>query len=79
MQNKLIFFIRLIKLSFQFSAYASDDGVLTNDMIMVEVQNAVKQHEHKASWQTVEEAKKQILEASKPRSIPLDYPKGSPS
>lgn len=63
----------------QFAAYASDDGVLTNDMIMTEVQNAVKQHEHKASWQTIEEAKKQILEASKPRAIPLDYPKGSPS
>ncbi|PRD24208.1 UNVERIFIED_CONTAM: atad3 [Trichonephila clavipes] len=64
-------FVKII-FAFQFSAYASDDGVLTHDMIMVEVRNSIKQHEHKASWQTIEEAKKQILEASRPRAIPLD-------
>ncbi|XP_054717945.1 ATPase family AAA domain-containing protein 3-like [Uloborus diversus] len=71
----------IVKLAsaWQFAAYASDTGLLTKEMIMTEVQNAVKQHEHKASWQTIEETKKQILEASRPRAIPLEYPKASPS
>ena len=43
-------------------------------MIMAEVQNSVKQHEHKARWQTIEEAKKQILETSTPRSIEYTKP-----
>ncbi|XP_055946210.1 ATPase family AAA domain-containing protein 3-B-like [Argiope bruennichi] len=69
----------IVKLAsaWQFAAYASDDGLLTHDMVMAEVRNAIKQHEHKASWLTTEEAKKQILEASIPRAIPLDYKSSS--
>ncbi|KFM56659.1 ATPase family AAA domain-containing protein 3-A, partial [Stegodyphus mimosarum] len=65
--------------AWQFAAYASDDGVLTEDMVMSEVRNAIKQHEYKASWQTIEEAKKQILEASVSRAIPLEYPQAPAS
>ncbi|XP_035206555.1 ATPase family AAA domain-containing protein 3-A-like [Stegodyphus dumicola] len=71
----------LMKLAsaWQFAAYASDDGVLTEDMVMSEVRNAIKQHEYKASWQTIEEAKKQILEGSVSRAIPLEYPQAPAS
>ncbi|XP_015922025.1 ATPase family AAA domain-containing protein 3 [Parasteatoda tepidariorum] len=71
----------IVKLAsaWQFAAYASDDGVLTKDMVMKAVENALKQHQDKAKWQTTEEAKKQVLDASTPRAIPLEYPKSSPS
>ncbi|GAB6032217.1 ATPase, AAA [Chamberlinius hualienensis] len=43
----------------QKSAYASDNGLLTESMIMDSVMDAVKQHKVKLSWQSEEESRKQ--------------------
>lgn len=44
---------------------------------MTEAQNAVRQHEHKATWFTIEEAKKQVIDTTVPRNIPLNFSKPS--
>lgn len=51
--------------------------MLTQERVMTEVQNAVRSHQQVAKWHTAEEARKQVLDASNSRAIPLEYPKSS--
>ena len=43
--------------SFQATAYASEDGVLTSEMIDARVNDAIGQHKQKVDWHTAEEEK----------------------
>ncbi|KAG0420935.1 hypothetical protein HPB47_003155 [Ixodes persulcatus] len=50
--------IAKLGVTWQAAAYASDDGVLTEAMIMERVRDAVKQNRQKMEWQTEEEHRK---------------------
>lgn len=50
--------IAKLGVTWQAAAYASDDGVLTEAMIMDRVHDAVKQNRQKVAWQTEEEHRK---------------------
>ncbi|KAL1428517.1 hypothetical protein MTO96_002885 [Rhipicephalus appendiculatus] len=50
--------IAKLGVTWQAAAYASDDGVLTETMIMDRVHDAVKQNRQKVAWQTEEEHRK---------------------
>ncbi|XP_067126521.1 ATPase family AAA domain-containing protein 3-B [Centruroides vittatus] len=50
--------IAKLGVTWQAAAYASEDGILTEKMIMDRVWDAVKQHKQKVEWQTEEELKK---------------------
>lgn len=47
--------IAKLGVAWQASAYASSDGVLTEEMIMLKVNDAVQQHRQKVNWQSEEE------------------------
>lgn len=44
----------------QASAYASHDGLLTEKMVRDRVQDVLKQHRQKISWEIEEEARKRV-------------------
>lgn len=50
--------IAKLGVAWQAAAYASEDGVLTEKMIMERVWDSVEQHKQKVQWQTAEELKK---------------------
>lgn len=50
--------IAKLGVTWQAAAYASDDGVLTETMVMDRVRDAVKQNRQKVAWQTEEEHRK---------------------
>lgn len=50
--------IAKLGVTWQAAAYASQDGILTEKMIMDRVWDAVRQHKQKVEWQTEEELKK---------------------
>ena len=47
--------IAKLAVAWQVSAYSSEDGVLTKDMLMARVEDAILQHQRKMQWQTDEE------------------------
>lgn len=47
--------IAKLGVAWQASAYASSDGILTEDMVMSKVNDAVLQHRQKVEWQSEEE------------------------
>lgn len=50
--------------AWQAAAYASEDGVLTREMIMEKVREAISQNKQKIEWQTEEESKKRTISKS---------------
>ncbi|KAI2798637.1 hypothetical protein RDWZM_004507 [Blomia tropicalis] len=49
-----------LAVAWQASAYASEDGVLTRDMMMSKVTDAIEQHSRKMQWQADEERVKRV-------------------
>ncbi|CAG0881751.1 unnamed protein product [Cyprideis torosa] len=64
--------IAKLGVAWQASAYASEDGILTEEMIMERVEDAVKQHAQKVDWQSEEE--KREYKSLSYRSSPLFTP-----
>ncbi|XP_022090065.1 ATPase family AAA domain-containing protein 3-like [Acanthaster planci] len=54
--------IAKLGVAWQASAYASEDGILTSEMIDARVQDAVAQHTQKVDWHKSEDAKLEKLE-----------------
>lgn len=52
--------IAKLAVSWQASAYASEDGVLTRSMMMAKVDDAIQAHERKMEWQADEERVKRV-------------------
>lgn len=47
--------IAKLGVAWQAAAYASEDGVLTEKMVMDRVEDAIKQHRQKVDWQSEQE------------------------
>lgn len=60
--------ISKLGVSWQASAYASENGILTEKMVMDRVVDIIKQHEQKMSWEVDEEARKRISMSNKEMS-----------
>ena len=58
LMRSLIFFIFPV----QATAFASEDGVLTSEMIDSKVEESVKQHKQKRDWHTKEDQRLEKLE-----------------
>nr|XP_018915660.1 PREDICTED: ATPase family AAA domain-containing protein 3-A [Bemisia tabaci] len=60
--------IAKLGVAWQAAAYASEDGVLTQKMVMSRCQDAVKQHQQKVMWQSEQEKKeaRSISSSSQP-------------
>ncbi|XP_071805439.1 ATPase family AAA domain-containing protein 3-like [Asterias amurensis] len=54
--------IAKLGVAWQASAYASEDGILTSEMVDSRVQDSVAQHQQKVDWHQSEEAKLEKLE-----------------
>lgn len=52
--------IAKLAVAWQASAYASEDGVLTREMMMARVEDAIVQHGRKMQWQADEERVKRV-------------------
>ena len=59
-------------LSFQASAYASDDGILTERMIDIIVNNTIRQHHQKVLWQHDDSGSSAAFLEPQDVSIPVD-------
>jgi ATPase family AAA domain-containing protein 3A/B len=69
--------IAKLAVAWQAAGYASEDGVLTKDMIMERVQDAVKSHKQKVRWLSEEEIRenrdvgyKSVKKQKAPESTP---------
>ncbi|PIK58859.1 hypothetical protein BSL78_04171 [Apostichopus japonicus] len=62
--------IAKLGVAWQAAAFASDDGVLTSEMVDARVMDAVKQHQQKIDWQKSEESRLGKLEKLHDRKIP---------
>lgn len=47
--------IAKLAVAWQASAYASENGILTHEMMMAKVNDAIEQHRRKMEWQAEEE------------------------
>lgn len=53
--------IAKLGVSWQAAAYASEDGVLTKEMMLNKTKDAIEQHERKMEWQAEEERVKRTF------------------
>lgn len=52
--------IAKLAVSWQASAYASESGTLTHDMMLAKVNDSIEQHNRKMDWQADEERVKRV-------------------